>query len=77
MSKNTYVTIYGVECRNVSILETDNYGVWIQYQVKHARKVQKCWIDYAMLSNSPVLSDLYREYTKPCECTFCKVLRSL
>ena len=73
-NKTQYVTIYGVDCRDVKILESDNYGVWISYHVKHGRKVQKCWIDFAMLFNSPVLADLYREYIKPCTCRNCQAL---
>lgn len=57
-----YVSIYGVDCRNVRILETDRYGVRIEYRVKFGRKIHKCWIDYDMIGNSPILSDLLREY---------------
>lgn len=60
--KTKYVVIYGVECRGVKILSTDKYGAWIQYHVKYGRKSQKAWIDFEMIFNSPVLSDLYREF---------------
>lgn len=58
---NKYVVIYGVECRDVKILDVDKYGLRIQYKVKRGRKILKCWIDFDMVNNSPVLSDLYRE----------------
>lgn len=71
-----YTEIYGVDCRNARILETDNYGARLQYQVKHSRKLQTIWLDYAMIFNSPALADLYRAYTKPCECQSCQALRT-
>ena len=62
--KSKFVIIYGVECKNVQILARDKYGARIQYKVKHGRKLQKTWIDYEMIFNSPVLSDLLREFAK-------------
>lgn len=62
MSKK-YSVIYGVDCRDVRILSTDKQGAWISYKVKSGRKVHKCWIDLDMIGNSPVLYDLYKDFT--------------
>lgn len=62
MSKQKYVTIYGVDCRNIHILEVDKWGARFEYQVKYGRKMFRCWLDHATIGNSQVLSDLVREF---------------